>query len=259
MKHIDEGVMLCGRYATGYKDKKTVPATHLWRSDVKTSPPEKGALLQMEGVTVSLITPWASNYFHWLLEELTMLLCLDPDEYDNILIAPWFHKRCYESIEYLGLASKVHYWTEHPMMVDLLSFGPQRVDGFSYMPGLNKLIDAFRQEPTGPEKIFVTRDNARERRILNMNEVVKKFPDYVFLTPDETIPDQAAYFGNVKHLIGPHGAALTNMIWAKRTKVTDLQGEYKNPCFANLAGQLGHEYEAVPCEPVGKDMRYTIL
>ena len=254
MEQITRDVVLCGKYATGYQEGRPVPATYLWRDDTKRSPYEP-PVEWLDGLTVSLVNCWSSNYFHWLLENLTQLLCIDPAKIDNIIVGTAHHPRVRTSLEHLGLAGKIHWWDwRKPMGVNLLSYGPQRVEGYSYMPGLERLIDAFKQKATGPRSIFVDREGANVRRMVNIEAFLKAHKSYKCITPNGTVTEQAAYFGNAKRITGPHGAGLTNMIWAKKCKITDLYGNYYNDCFRKLAGQLGHEYEAVQCKAVGEDM-----
>src|SRR5512146_2790532 len=216
---IDKGVTLCGRYGTGYRDGVRVPASHLWRSDVKFSPYEKPTMSSLGGLTVSLVTGWGACYFHWLTEELTMLLCLDFKKIDHILIGKWYPPFAYESLDYLGLTKKIIKWEQGAVTVNLLSFGPQRVEGQGFGPGLEKLREAFKAEPNGPEKIFVKRDRAKERKLVNQVEWLEAHPDFKGLWPNGmTVLQQSAYFANAQVIAGPHGAGLTNMVWAKHCK-----------------------------------------
>jgi capsular polysaccharide biosynthesis protein len=256
MEKITRNVALCGKYATGYQDGRPVPDTYLWREDTKRSLYET-PVERLDGLTVSLVNCWSSNYFHWLLEGLTHLLCIDPAKIDHIIVGTARPERIRTSLEYLGLVDKLRWWDwRKPLEVDLISFGPQRVDGYSYVPGLERLIDTFKQTATGPRSIFVDRQGANVRRVVNVQAFLKANKGYKAITPDGTVMEQAAYFGNARHIAGPNGAGLTNMIWTKKCKVTDFYGGYYNPCFEKLAGQLGHEYEAVHCKPVGEDMRW---
>jgi len=252
-ERVERNVVLCGYYATGYKDGQSVPATHLWREDVKKSVRGKTER-KFSGLTVSLVNGWGKNYFHWVLECLTMLLCIDPWKIDHILLPTWYHPFALESLEDLKLADRVIKWDGRNTEVDLISFGPQRVDGESWRPGIDRLRAVFAEPPKGSRKVFVDRVKVKYRKAINAGDWIACHPDYERLDPGGTVRDQARYFSHVKTIVGPHGAGLTNMVWARDAEVVEFFGSYHNDCFEKLAKTLGHEYTAVQGVPVGEDM-----
>ncbi|MGW8177395.1 MAG: glycosyltransferase family 61 protein [bacterium] len=252
---IIERVTLCGKYATGYKNGELVPATYLWRNDACAHDEYIQSQDRLDGNTVSLVNIWSHNYFHWILENLTQLISLD--EIDNVLVPPNYPEYVFESLEFLGLTDKICNWIGIPTEVNLLTAGQQRRSGYSELPALKKVIDRFRKvNGNSPRYIYISRTDTGSRRVLNEKTYLDKvLYNYQRIVPSKlSLLEQAEYFSNAKHIIGPHGAGLTNMIWSPEVKVTELVGSYENPCFKKLAITLGREYELVKCRPMGADM-----
>jgi capsular polysaccharide biosynthesis protein len=256
-KQIEKNVTLSGDYAVGYRpDGSIVEATHLWRDEALRAQRPQRAHDRLDGLTLSLVSIWGHNYFHWLTECLTQLLCLDFDEISHIFVPHWYPPFTHESLEYLGLTDKVENWIGIPTQVDLVSFGPQRTLGISYKPGLRKLRNTFSQKATGPEYIYISRADAKKRRVLNEGSFLMANPEYESIVlSDLTLMEQISFFGNAKKIVGPHGAGMANMIWVKkRANIVEMFGLERNPCFQKLSASLGHGYVSVSCRPLGDDM-----
>ena len=61
--------------------------------------------------------------------------------------------------------------------------------------------------------------------------------------------DQINLFSNARIIIGPHGAGLSNMIWASLPcEIIEIfPHNFFNDCYARLAKSLGFGYEYVLC------------
>ncbi len=80
--------------------------------------------------------------------------------------------------------------------------------------------------PSSPKKIYVLRGNVRTRRLTNDMQIVALLNSLGFTAvrmDGLTVAEQAAMFAGVEVIIGVHGAALTNLIFApKGAKVMEL-------------------------------------
>lgn len=67
-----------------------------------------------------------------------------------------------------------------------------------------------------PEKIYVSRENAKMRRVVNETQLVEKLAEYGFvkiLNEDYTFEEQTMLYKNARYIISTHGANLTNVIF----------------------------------------------
>jgi capsular polysaccharide biosynthesis protein len=124
--------------------------------------------------------------------------------------------------------------------------------------GAGWALDFLREVlPTGPpeggradRKIFISRADARARRILNQAEVeaIVSHRGYDIVVPGEmTAREQIRVFGEASHVIGVHGAGLTNVLFcAPGARVLEILPAL---CAAwtywVLSTQAGHRYHAV--------------
>ena len=62
--------------------------------------------------------------------------------------------------------------------------------------------------------------------------------------------EQIKKFSNVAMIIAPHGAGLSNIVWAKTgTKVLEIFPEnIFNDCYARIAVKLGFDYSYLVCD-----------
>lgn len=106
--------------------------------------------------------------------------------------------------------------------------------------------------PLNPN-IFISRRKARSRQIVNEDEVIDTLSkwDFVpYVLEDFDWQDQVKLFRQARIIIAPHGAGLTNMIFASpETKILELFGRKISHAFYALAKGLNLEYGCIFCEP----------
>ena len=121
--------------------------------------------------------------------------------------------------------------------------------------GLNLVRSLLPPPPEpGSALLYVTRRDARYRRVLNEPEVEAELARLGFRTvvpSDLTLQEQMALFSGARLVVGPHGAGLTNLVWTPagcalletKPHATALQQ------FERLAAALGRPYVALTAEP----------
>jgi hypothetical protein len=99
--------------------------------------------------------------------------------------------------------------------------------------------------------ILIRRHGSRE--LLNEEEVFnffqKKYPELTWVIFDVlSIEDTATLFSKAAKIIAPHGAGLTNMIFApKGTEILEfMPASDPNLCYWHLSEMLGHSYTMLP-------------
>jgi hypothetical protein len=104
---------------------------------------------------------------------------------------------------------------------------------------------------TPVKKIFITRRGANGRDLTNSAEIEKiaaKNGFEIVDTAELTISEQIRLFTNATHIVGVHGAGLTNMIYCKRNHVKVIEifpGNFYQATYYWLASQFGHEYDCL--------------
>jgi len=122
----------------------------------------------------------------------------------------------------------------------------------AWVPKAMRECAGWRQCETLPfRKIYVSRKDA-SRRPLNKEdviiEIIKSKGFEVVECSSLTVAQQKQLFSECKIVVAPHGAALTNLVWMGPGAILleFMPNEVANPCFRDLARQLGINYSNIP-------------
>jgi Capsular polysaccharide biosynthesis protein len=138
----------------------------------------------------------------------------------------------------------------HPMPTGISSFGTTLDEAQKALPTTND----------GSERrVFLIRGANRRRGLRNaeaITEILKPYGFEAIDTDNLSLPEQAQLFANCRHLVGIHGAGLTNMIHRRGQPMSLFELHAPpyliknfNPCYHNMAVALGYDYGAMQ----GKD------
>jgi capsular polysaccharide biosynthesis protein len=116
-------------------------------------------------------------------------------------------------------------------------------------------------------RIYVSRANAKTRKITNEREVQAILNDHGFRTvylENYSFCDQLTIISEAKILVGPHGAGLSHMMFMqKNSKVMELRpsGTPQNNCYFNLANafELQYYYQLCSSEDGSSDFQESNL
>lgn len=119
------------------------------------------------------------------------------------------------------------------------------------------------QNQNKTERIFISRKKAlQERRVTNEDKIMELLSSFGFksyVLEDMTFQEQVELFSNAETIISPHGAGLTNMLFApKGTNIVEMfNPEYQIRCYCILANSLEHNYFYIKGEgPEESDIYY---
>ncbi len=199
-----------------------------------------------------IIDNWSLAYFHWLTDALTRLIAAEKHLDDHIVFLPsWFDKNPYaDSLRMLGVKVKF-FDISRRIHVNEMVFPSHTAPTGNYNKEIiNKLRTRFSISnginPT--KKIYISRQRASRRKITNEAEVamlVKTYGFEIHFFEDYNFQEQVRLMNQASHLIGLHGAGLTNMLFMpKNGKVLELRNrnDAHNNCFFSLASDLEHNY-----------------
>ena len=209
------------------------------------------------------------NWYHWLTEVLPRLHAA---------------RSLFSSVEHFGLPA---YYSRYPFVEETLRLWPdappilwipraRRVIAeellfieragppWGYRPALMRELADYMvsqclppadEASASPIRIYVTRADAAWRRVANENEIRSLLEGEGFVTVSGTelsVAEQVRMFSRATDIVGPHGAGLANMIFARsgarvlEFATTDPHAHWE--CYYNLAHSMGHRYGLVCSE-----------
>lgn len=177
---------------------------------------------------------------------------IDWEQYDYIL-AP--HCRAYHnwSYEALGIPEEkiIPLERDSHYEIEKLSHIPR--GGVALVPdeAIQYLRDLFQVHPVSSpsRKLYLSRNDGWRRRITNEEEIyaaLKPLGYEHIVIGKRSIKEQAALFSEASHVVGPHGAAMTNLVFSSaQTKLLEcFSGTFMFPHFYHLCATLEQPYAA---------------
>jgi tetratricopeptide (TPR) repeat protein/capsular polysaccharide biosynthesis protein len=248
---------------------KHEPSQHLAFSQEEWPPLEK-----IDGKAAILSVLSGNVYFHWMVDLLPRIEILrragiSLDEIDWFVVNNYQSQFQKETLTALGIPpEKILASDRHPHIqaeeLIVPSFGSHL--GWLQPWGLKFLRDVFLtpkvlsklpSKPSSkggfPERIYISREKAKYRRVLNEGEVQEILGQHGFVTvsPESmSLEEQIAMFAAAKIIIAPHGSGLTNIIFCQPgTKVIELiSPHYLRYYYWGISQQLGLEHYYLPGE-----------
>ena len=111
--------------------------------------------------------------------------------------------------------------------------------------------------PDGPtsKRIYVSRQDERRRRVVNIDEIrpiLKKYDFMEYNPGNHPLEDQIRTFAEANLFVGPHGSGFMNCTFASDAAVVELLSteHWRTSTVFVMAKDLEFEYEICPCESV---------
>ncbi|HEX8463311.1 MAG TPA: glycosyltransferase family 61 protein, partial [Abditibacterium sp.] len=233
--HLGEGVLVTPRdeivLDSALARYRLVTST-VWGALAPRNPPE------LQGHFSSIWGLFASNTFHWLVDCLPRLHSLElaSEGPITLLMPASATKYQRESLELcLPDGWEVRYLKPSWWRVSEFVF-PSYVTLPQYAALPPEYSEAMRQrvwnrlgldaQSGGRRRIYISRRNAKERRVLNESEVEKCLGNWGFESvrlEEMTFQQQVELFYEAEIVVGAHGAGLANVLFSPRVKVIELQ------------------------------------
>ena len=208
-----------------------------------------------------LIDNWSHGYFHWFGDVLQKYYALKKRNIKLILPAS------YSEIDFIISSSKalkieLDFIQENDILKckNLTIVPTTFISGNFYLEPIKRLNRALIKNQINPynhNRIYVTRKNARFRKIKNENDLIKCLQKYNFHILDfdnVKFEEERKMCFNVNIFISIHGSGLTNqLLMSSKVKVVELRHEKSTQnTFFSLASALENDYYYLNCNPVKK-------
>lgn len=218
----------------------------------------RGNVQDLRGNWYSMLLYYSQEYFHWFCDVLPCLYkvkaLLPQDTHYIIQNNPptWM---C-ESIELIGISlEKCYEFDGHlPLKLEKLYFTPPVAMTGDHDPEALKWVRNKILKKAGllssikPKlRLYVSRSKAKCRRIVNEEELLKRlsiFDFQVVLAEMLTLKQQINLFSQAEWIVGPHGAGLTNMLYAPEgTKIIEFfEPSILRRCYYQMSQALNHSH-----------------
>jgi len=194
-----------------------------------------------------------SNYFHWMLDNLTRLRVRESlPEPTRILLPQGCHRFIAETIEMLGLQDEVDFPAAKCLQPERFYFcsatsmtGVWNPMGFDW---LRQKFASFRASVASGKPVFFTRRGSA-RVPPDLARIEETFSQHGFDIVDcgmLSVKEQIQLSSQASAIAGLHGAALTNLLWAlPGTPILEMfTAGYLNACYEQIAFQGCLDYKA---------------
>ncbi|MFC4541758.1 glycosyltransferase family 61 protein [Halosolutus amylolyticus] len=225
---------------------------------------------------VLLYNQWNRGYYHWTVETLTRLEGVEAyrertGETPKLIVGPNPTPFQRESLELLGYEdADLIEWDRHHGRVDELVVPSVRreLNRADISPVAHQWLhdrmceaaaaEGFETDDDDPELVYISREDADYRRVVNEDEVLDVLEPYGFekyVLSDRSMAEDVALFSRADVIVAPHGAGLTNVLYASDASVIELfRSDYVQPVYFVLAKQRGLRYRYQLCEYQGTDI-----
>jgi hypothetical protein len=205
---------------------------------------------------------WSGNYFHWLTDVLTRLYSVRDvlDDYTLILPENFCHSYNRYTLEKFGV--KKIQWTNDKKMLfaSEVLLPTHTAPAGNYNPELLRkavqfLVSEQSRSLEKGDKIYITRQKASTRKVINEDEVISFLQRHGFAIlhcEDLSFESQISILSHARVLISIHGAGLANLMFMPpESCVLELRkdgGPEMYNCYFALAAVFHQRYFYQGCE-----------
>jgi hypothetical protein len=224
-----------------------------------------------KAVSVRMIAGAEKNYWHFLSDILGVLVLIDkynfPKEIPLVIPKKLAEQKFFQQVTSYSPDLKNRNWIiqeDEYILADQVFFCqkmPNQKDQFAGLLELLRIPDADKNKN---RKVYVSRSPARIRFIKNNKEIedIAGSQGFEIIDCDNlSFSDQVSLFSECSHVIGIHGAGLTNIVWRKNAPLTLLElfpENYVHPGYFWLAKSFDKKYFALTGSDILPDSSFYI-
>ncbi|MFC0214003.1 DUF563 domain-containing protein [Paenibacillus chartarius] len=222
---------------------------------------EPHRLKTYSGTAALLTFIWSGNYFHWMFDVLPRIELIRRSRVtvDKYIVPNDRSSFQNETLNLLGIPPAKRILTDHdfharferllvPSFVRPVSPHPSTYPKWTVSFLRKELLEKRNITASDEyERIYISRSKARQRRVLNEEELHGILYDYglrIVHLEGKSVQEQMQILHSAKVVVGPHGAGLTNLVFSKPgTKVVEMfSPDYVSNYYWHLSNQIGLEH-----------------
>jgi hypothetical protein len=222
-------------------------------------------LKKIKGRALVLTQQCYETFSHWMIEILPKLSMVNKNDYDWIVLPQLNYPFQRESLQKMGIDFKKIIELEKesyiefdeiiiPSFVSRTFFTPVWVSDYLRSHLLPKKESDFKKKYS---KIFISREKAKHRRVVNENDIfvlLKPLGFHKVILEDLPLDEQIQLFNNAHTIISFHGSGLTNLIFCKPgSHLIELFQEHEDYSFFYLSQTMKLKYTGIKTVPFKKN------
>lgn len=203
----------------------------------------------------------SKNFFHWFLDVLQKLEYMEQNYLDAVqkalVIIPLDHRSDFMMSSLSAFDFRFFQQDNNQLvLVKNLMLVPDLAPTGNYRKEVvlnlrQRLRNYFLSEPDESmqvKRVYITRKNAKKRKIINEDDLLPKLKEFGFKVIDMDVlrfNQQVQVMLGAEMLVSLHGAGLTHMLWMNdEGKVLEIRasGDCHNNCYFTLASDLELDY-----------------
>lgn len=201
-----------------------------------------------------LVQKWGYGYFHFLVEVLPKVLRMNELDKRIPILIDFNTVFIKQVLEYFEITNPIIPYNNNAMFFPVKE-AVHITETTSGTPSDIELIRSKLQPSTLPKVNIIIYRKELQRSILNFDELLiqlkTQMPSEEWVVFDRLpFKETVELFSRAKLIVGPHGAGLTNMIFApKNIPIIELcEANVANLCYWHLSWILENDHRLVACD-----------
>jgi hypothetical protein len=200
------------------------------------------------------------NYYHWMFEVLPKFCYVRSVAPEAKFLVPiggprYFTDALAQLLNPEELRSKLLFYDQPVQVSRFLMVTHDRFVGITRpqdLKVLRSIVQPVIDETTKNKLIYISRRKASARRLVNekqMEEALNSLGFTIVYCEEMSWLEQIKLFTQARFIVAPHGAGLSNIVWATECTVLEIFPNRILPdTYALLSISLGFTYDYVECD-----------
>lgn len=230
---------------------------------------------QINGTVVVLAGLLNNIYFHWLFDilpriNLLELAYINYREVDYFLVDNRTNFQ-QETLEMFGIPLEKILPLSFPLHIQATNLIiPSFPSAIAWMPSWSckclqdKILNNKTINHKGRKKLYISRNNTSNRRLINEEEIINLLQNYDFEVVNLellSVKQQGKLLSQAEIVISPHGSGLSNLVFCQpNTKVIEIfASNYVYPCYWLVSNLVNLDYYYLIGEIIGSKNFHQLL
>lgn len=209
-------------------------------------------------VTIRMIKGAEKNYWHFLSDMLGVVVLIDkynfPKDIPLVIPKSLADQKFFQQVISYSPQLQNRNWIiqdKEYILADEVYFCQKMPNQKDQIEGLLNLLNIADADKNKNRRVYVRRSPSRIRFIQNdgeIQEIVARHGFEIIDCDNLAFQEQIALFSECSHVIGIHGAGLTNIVWRKNAALSLLElfpEDYVHPGYFWLAKSFDKAYSAL--------------